>query len=348
MTLNEMKIAIVGAGVAGSYLAHVLARQGNGIKVFEASHEGSYWPVCAWGASKHILTEFSDKAGLRFDDYIYHEGKTLRMELPGKKVEYLDLKGLVTYNKQRWEADLLKNVDIKYGVRCTAESFPFNEYDYVVDCTGLHRSLLPKSNQDFLIPAYEYLVKNIDDVTDFYVIGYKGARGYFWFFPLQDGNGYVGAGDIDKKYYGINEFFEQHPEAIVVKKIGRPIRLAPPKRMEPFCHKNVIGVGESIGCVFPMLGEGIIPSLLCCKIFLEVFNQNSGKFDVHKYRNKVLKAFHYYDDVYRIVKLKMNGKLSTVKHFGLLMSMYRNMKKEELRFGFEISFEKMTRLVNAL
>jgi flavin-dependent dehydrogenase len=110
-------------------------------------------------------------------------------------------------------------------------------------------------------------------MNEFFVIGYKGARGYFWYFPLDNGKGYMGAGDLDKKYYGIKEFFKQHLEAKVIKKIGRPIRLAPPKRMEPFNSRNVIGVGESIGCVFPMLGEGIIPSLLCCKIFLEVLDK---------------------------------------------------------------------------
>jgi hypothetical protein len=44
----------------------------------------------------------------------------------------------------------------------------------------------------------------------------------------------------------------------------------------------------------------------------------------------------------------MDGKLSTHRHANLLMSMYRHMKKEERRFGFEISLEKMNRLVNAL
>jgi hypothetical protein len=62
----------------------------------------------------------------------------------------------------------------------------------------------------------------------------------------------------------------------------------------------------------------------------------------------VLDRFEYYDDVYRIVRLKMDGKLSIIRHINLLMSMYMNMKKEEQRFGFEISFDKMTRLVNAL
>jgi hypothetical protein len=44
----------------------------------------------------------------------------------------------------------------------------------------------------------------------------------------------------------------------------------------------------------------------------------------------------------------MDGTLSTIRHVNLLMSMYRNMKKEEQRFGFEISFDKMNRLLNAL
>jgi hypothetical protein len=49
-----------------------------------------------------------------------------------------------------------------------------------------------------------------------------------------------------------------------------------------------------------------------------------------------------------MVRLKIDGRLSTIKHIQLLINMYRNMKKEEQRFGFEISFNKMTRLVNAL
>jgi flavin-dependent dehydrogenase len=295
-----------------------------------------------------MLERFSKQAGLDFSNYIFHVGQQLKIELPNNNEESLELKGLVTYNKLGWEIDLLKNVKVTYGVKVTREVFAFDKYDYIVDCTGLHRSLLPKSGQDFLIPAYEYLLENVRGANDFYVIGYKGAKGYFWYFPLGDGRGYMGAGDIEKKYHGIETFFKQHPEAKVVKKIGRPIRLAPPKRMEPFFDGNIIGVGESVGCVFPMLGEGIIPSLICCNIFLDVLDRSKGKFDFKQYRKKVLDTYDYYDDVYKIVRLKMDGKLRTVRHIHLMMSMYRNMKKEEKRFGFEISLEKMTRLVNAL
>jgi flavin-dependent dehydrogenase len=343
-----MNFAIAGAGVAGSYLGNMLQKRGHDVDIFEASKKDHHWPVCAWGASRHMLERFSMQAGLDFSNYIFHVGQQLKMELPNNNEESLELKGLVTYNKYGWEADLLKNVKVTYGVKVTREAFVFDKYDYIVDCTGLHRSLLPKSGQDFLIPAYEYLLENVMAADDFYVIAYKGAKGYFWYFPLDDGRGYMGAGDIEKKYYGIEAFFKQHPEAKVVKKIGRPIRLAPSKRMEPFYDGKIIGVGESIGCVFPMLGEGIIPSLICCDIFLDVLDRSKGKFDFKQYRKKVLDTFDYYDDVYKIVRLKMDGKLSTVRHINLMMSMYRNMKKEEKRFGFEISLEKMTRLVSAL
>ena len=343
-----MNFAIAGAGVAGSYLCNMLQKRGHNVEIFEASKKEHHWPVCAWGASRHMLERFSNQAGLDFASYIFHVGKKLKIQLPENKGEVLDLKGLVTYNKYGWEADLLKNVKVTYGTKMTRETFAFDKYDYVIDCTGLHRSLLPKSSEDFLIPAYEYLLNNVKGADDFYVIGYKGAKGYFWYFPLEGGQAYMGAGDIEKKYYGIDAFFKQHPEAKVIKKIGRPIRLSPSKRMEPFFDGNVIGVGESIGCVFPMLGEGIIPTLICCDVFLDVLDKSSKKFDFTKYRKKVLNTFAYYDDVYKIVRLKMDGKLRTVRHFNLMMSMYRNMKREEKRFGFEISLEKMTHLVNAL
>ena len=342
-----MDIAVVGAGVAGSYLSRMLQDRGHKVKAFESSRIDSHWPVCAWGASKNMLQIFSKKAGLNFDEYIMHNGKTLKMYLPKDNIEYLDLKGLVTYDKKRWEHDLLKGVEVSYGTRFTLESFPATDFDYVLDCTGYHRSLLPKSDHDFVIPAYEYLVENVKGANEFYVIGYEGARGYFWYFPLEDGRAYVGAGDIDRKYIGIEEFFQKNPSAVIIKKVGRPIRLAPPLHMKPFFVKNIIGVGESIGCVFPMLGEGIIPSLICSVVFLEVLG-NKDKFDYRSYTKKILKKFGYYHDVYRIVRLKMNGSLSTVKHFKLLMTMYTNMKREEQRFGFEISFEKMTRLLRAL
>ena len=55
-----MKLAIVGAGVAGSYLGNRLQGDGHHVEIFEASKKESHWPVCAWGASKNMLEIFSN------------------------------------------------------------------------------------------------------------------------------------------------------------------------------------------------------------------------------------------------------------------------------------------------
>jgi flavin-dependent dehydrogenase len=346
-----MRIAIAGAGVAGSYLACMISKMGHEVEVYETSDKGAHWPICAWGGSRNMLSKFSQQAGLEFSEYVSHIGSTLRIDLPENKVEYLELKGLVTYNKSKWESDLLQGIKVSYGVKCNFKSSILADYDLILDCTGFHRSLLPRSEEDFIIPAYEYLVENVKGIEDFYVIGYKGARGYFWCFPLGKGEAFVGAGDLDRRYYGVAEFMAKHPECTVRKKIGRPIRLAPPRRMRPFYLNNTVGVGESIGCVFPMLGEGIIPSLICCDIFLQQLakcNNDKGGFDFKQYSARVLKRFKYYDDVYRIIRLKMSSSLNMIRHFKLMMNMYQNMKREEDRFGFEVSLVKMRRFVNAL
>ena len=46
-----MKLAIAGAGVAGSYLSRMLTNYGYEVKVFEWSSKENHWGVCAWGAS---------------------------------------------------------------------------------------------------------------------------------------------------------------------------------------------------------------------------------------------------------------------------------------------------------
>lgn len=338
-----MKIAIIGAGVAGAFLARMLSNK-HKVQVFEAATKDKHFPVCAWGASRNMLDYYSKLAGLNFDDYILHVGRRVEMRLPNGSNEFLNCLGLVTYHKQRWEHDLLDGIDIRYGIRCTLDNFPINKYDYVLDCTGFHRSMLPKVD-DFVVPAYEYMLDNVKH-DEFYIMGYKNATGYFWYFPLNDNKAFVGAGDINRRYYGIREFFEENKDAKILHKIGRPIRITPPTRMEPFYYKNIIGVGESIGCVFPLLGEGIIPSLICSEILLNSISDN--RIDLEYYRDNVLKRFKYYDDVYKLVRLMIDGKFSKIRHWNIIYNMYKNMKREEKRFGFEVSINKLKKMLNAL
>jgi flavin-dependent dehydrogenase len=167
-------------------------------------------------------------------------------------------------------------------------------------------------------------------IDDFYVKPFPGDTGYLWYFPLEKGSSFVGAGDYLRQHVAATgEYNAQHPGEIV-QRIGRPIRFTPPKLCQPFYDGRVVGVGESIGTVFPILGEGIIPSLQCAEIFLQTMP------DFERYRRKVLKEFAVFYDVYRLVRLKIEKKFNLVRHSALLMKTYSYMKLREKRFGMTI------------
>lgn len=67
----------------------MISKMSHEIDVYETSDERAHWPICAWGGSKNMLAKFSRQAGLEFNEYITHTGRTLRIDLPGNKVEYL-------------------------------------------------------------------------------------------------------------------------------------------------------------------------------------------------------------------------------------------------------------------
>jgi flavin-dependent dehydrogenase len=102
-----------------------------------------------------------------------------------------------------------------------------------------------------------------------------------------------------------------------------------------------VGCGESIGTVFPLLGEGIIPSLQCAELLCENLE------DLPAYRRAVLEKFEYFNSVYDIIKLKFAGKFSMVKHLPLMLRTYREMKKMEDRFGLEVRIRDFKDIVSA-
>ena len=46
-----MNIAIAGAGVAGSYLGHLLQKRGHNVEIFESSNRKNHWPTHQAAAS---------------------------------------------------------------------------------------------------------------------------------------------------------------------------------------------------------------------------------------------------------------------------------------------------------
>jgi flavin-dependent dehydrogenase len=325
-------------GVAGSYL---MARLKNEHEVvgFERMLEIKHDSICAWGTIKSTMSELLDKVGVDFSKYVIHEGKTMIVEMNDQERFNIGLHGLCTYNKLGLIKDLIKGCTVHYGAVPKLENLE-NEFDIIVDCTGFHRTYLPKLERDFCIGTYEYKIEYEEKVPfdDFYIKPFPGMSGYFWYFPLGKKIAHIGAGDYHKQHVVETDKFFNKYGGKITKTVGRPIRLATPDLCRPFYHGKVVGVGESIGTVYPLLGEGIIPSMICADIFVKNLGNNDN------YEKEVLEYFKIYGKVFSFVRKKIHKDFSILKSISDVLAIFRYMKKNEKRFGMEIHIGDMMKV----
>jgi flavin-dependent dehydrogenase len=335
-----MKIAVVGAGVAGAYLINRIPEE-HQVELFERRTEDKWYTVCAWGTSEPFITDLFKQAGFDFEKYVLHRGKRMTIDLGKEKLE-IKLKGLVTYDKHALTHDMIKGHTVHWGSHVTEVNGNFKDFDKVVDATGLHRTLLPKIQEDVVIPSLEYQVKSKElPYDDFYLKPYSHLTGYYWYFPLGDGMAHVGAGDYFGKYRGELDDFVKKYHCEVIRRIGRPVRVSPPLRCQPFYDGKVMGVGESIGTVYPMLGEGIIPSMQCANLFVEHMNDPEG------YTRAVLEKFAMYAKVYDFIKAKLDGTFSLTRYLPKLLSIFMYMKRNETRYGLQMKLRDLFKVIQA-
>ena len=341
-----MKIAVVGMGVAGAYLMNGLCKDhDNFVKGFERMPIEQQDAGCAWATCEKIIDDLVKECGLNFDDYILHEGKSMRVDMGQSSKEdnsiNVGLNGMVTYDKLKLIKDMIRGTNIQFGVIPKKETLE-SEFDLIIDSTGFHRNYLPRPQNEMWIPCIQYKVKYQDNTPfdDFYLKAFPSMKGYFWYFPLENGYAHIGAGDYERKNNNVfvDKFLKKH-KCEIIKKVGRPVRISPPKNSEPFTDgRKTVGVGESIGTVYPLLGEGIIPSTWCAKFFIKHIN------DFNAYRREVLKKFQIYALVFNFIQMKINGKFNLFKNAVELLKIYNHMKHEEKRYGMEVKFKDLMKV----
>ena len=337
-----MKIAVMGMGVAGSYLMARLKDSKHTVTGYERSKQDKHDSICAWGTIKPTMVDLCKKVGVDFNNYLIHDGKKMHVQMNNQEEFDIGLHGLCTYNKIGLIQDFIKDCDVRYGQAPPLEELE-SEYDLIVDCTGFHRMYLPKLKQDFFLPTYEYKIEYEDKVpfNDFLIKPFPGMSGYFWYFPLGEKLAHIGAGDYNKQHVEETDKFFKKYGGKVKKTVGRPIRLATPDLCRPFYSGKVVGVGESIGTVYPLLGEGIIPSMICVDIFLKHIGDNAG------YEKEVLEYYKIYGKVFSFVRKKIHKNFSIIKSLADVLSIFRYMKKNEKRFGMEIHIRDLMKVAKA-
>ncbi|MDQ3883080.1 MAG: NAD(P)/FAD-dependent oxidoreductase [Thermoproteota archaeon] len=337
-----MKIAVVGIGVAGAYLMNRLSDDHNiHVVGFERMQKKEHDAVCAWATCENVMAGLAKNCGLNFDDYVLHKGNHMKVDLAENETIDIKLKGMVSYDKLRLIQDMIRGTEIKFG-RAPRKDELESDFDLIIDSTGFHRNYLPRIGNETWIPCVQYKVRYYngnEPFEDFYLRAFPSISGYFWYFPLGKGLAHIGAGDFLKNHnHFVYEFLNRY-KCEVIKKVGRPVRLTPPENCEPFTDgRKSVGAGESIGTVYPLLGEGIIPSTWCAELLVQNVH------DMSAYRHAVLEKFKIYSLVFKFIKLKITGRFNMIKHGTDMLKLYRHMKSEEDRYGMDVNISDMLKV----
>lgn len=317
-------------GVSGSYLINQLSRD-HDVTGFDRYPKKTFECVCAWGTSKEYIKRFAKDCDIDFNDHILHEGRTLLTTVGGMEIESR-LRGLVSFDKHGFFEEMRRpyNKKIKYGV-WIKDASSLKNYDLVIDATGL-RVLLPKiESKELRIPCVQYKTRyDRAPFKDFYIEILEGMGGYLWYFPLEDGMAHVGAGDLNHGHVKAIEAFFRRYGGEKQKIVGRPVRLCPPAYCQPFQVGKVVGVGESIGTVFPLLGEGIIPTLECSELLIENLE------DLEEYRRVVLKKYAFFETAYRFLLPVFQKRIGLLEQANLSQMVFMHMLENQDRYGVDL------------
>jgi flavin-dependent dehydrogenase len=322
-----LKIAIIGAGMTGAYLYRLLRGRGHTVSIFD-KRLGTRCGLtpCAWGTSRGFRELVTD-SGLDPSHYIF------------QRFDYIVLEGLrlkadlMTFDKQRLIKDLLLDAEVDYSPP------DLGGFDRIIDATGVARALLPPLKDDLILPCIQYRLKTellLDNRIKL------GRIGYAWCFPLSDREYHLGCGSLlaDPRTVlkGLNWMDERDTQKVLCACEGG-IRLTAPVYSQPFVAAGtageVWGVGEAIGCVAPLAGDGIVPGMKNVQLLLKWWNDPAG------YTRAVLKEFDWMKPERGVVdKLRKNRSLG--------LNDARVLKKNSRRMGMQVGLKEAAALLKWL
>ena len=282
-----MNVAIVGAGIAGGYLAGLLEKSGIVPDVYDGMAHATTCTCrsCGWGVPMGIQT-YLDEVGLDLHDYIIESMSSMHFD------DLVAETPLCTINKPGMLQDFRKNGSMK---RQNAGLDELEDYDIVLDATGIRRALLPPCRSDLTMPTLQHRVVVTSEGKSRPGAGVYGNRipglGYLWIFPVGHDQYHIGVGGVGPiRHERLLERFYREASGrfsfTTICSCEGSIRVASPYYSTPFYFRRkrrdgtsqlVIGVGESIGTVSPFTGEGIVHSLECAKILADTW-PNPGRY----------------------------------------------------------------------
>jgi flavin-dependent dehydrogenase len=229
---------------------------------------------------------------------------------------------LATIHKPRLLRELRGPAPVRYEAVDTAA------YDVVADCTGSARALLPAPEADCMVPCLQYRIRrDLPQLQDAHPRLRFVREGYAWSFPLGNTIFHIGIGSITEDLAPCLErvgFLQEGDRTVCSCRSS--VRVSAPGSMLPYHAGNIWGVGESIGTVSPLVGDGILPSMRCAVLFGQLLLTG----DLGHYEERVQKEFSWMERERDVIDgmVARNGQLA----LGDLLLM----RDHASRFGLQI------------
>jgi len=279
--------------MSGSYMYRLLKERGMNADIFDISRTtrcGIH--SCAWGAAPTAEVRRLVSRFLEPSDYELQRFDSLN-------IEGLDIPAdVLTIDKPRLINDLLD------GAEVLLRPFDPNDYDRVIDATGVARAFLgPASGPQFLATCSQYRVRTEERLN---MAIKMSSIGYEWCFPIGNNEYHLGFGNLrsDTSEYRPPAIIEMNGK--VLCRCSAEVRLSSPQATQPFVNGNVVGVGESIGAVAPLASDGIVYAMQTSEMLMERWDDPEG------YAADVLREFDWMGKERQGLNRLYSGKMPSI------------------------------------
>lgn len=276
--MKSEKIAIIGAGINGLYLANKLADQYKDIEVFEKK-QNVFGKVCSGLISERIFDYIK-----RDEKYILNKITRCLIHYPKKDV-WLKMKPAHyvcdrdKINEILFNQAQNKGVIFHFGQEI--KELPPN-FDKIIMSCGAFSAVTKRmsmANQNFYL-GLQFFGESVD--RNDYVETWAHETGFFWRIPRGKDTEYGVLGSPQKLYEKFEKFCQEKNWPFQREKI---MAATIPQGLPQIVDGNIALCGDAAGLCKPWSGGGVIWGLTAADILLKEFD------DFNKYQTKVYNLF---------------------------------------------------------
>ena len=253
MVLEEYEgFVVIGAGPAGSAFTYLASRKLNADVIVYEALSGPGAKACGWGLIRSV-EEYIDVIPKRY----------ILNKIKGFKI-YVDNVEVVRYVSRKTFAYMIDRPKLmEYYIG--PGNVHFNTKVSIEEITKNYPNYLPviasgymwRPRKRKLIIGVEYLVENakIDEPEYFEARAWQGFIGYLWIFPFNDRIAHVGVGGLTS-----------YSKLVSIDGVRK-------EYMSP----NYPVIGEALGTVLPLTGEGMRPSIISAWCLVEAIKRGNWR-----------------------------------------------------------------------